>query len=225
MKVGDDVGVLGAAPVRVTGGLLDAAPWQQLTKRVVDVVGSLALLLLLAPLLLLVALAVRVTSPGPCLYWQTRVGRDGSTFRIAKFRSMRVGADAQLATLLDANEVTGPVFKIRDDPRVTPLGHWLRRLSIDELPQLVSVLRGHMSLVGPRPPLPSECEHYTPRHWGRLSVKPGLTCVWQVSGRSEVDFETWVDMDLHYIREWSLGLDLVLLVRTIPAVLGGRGAY
>ena len=142
-----------------------------------------------------------------------------------KFRSMKVEAHEDRDEILHLNELEGPVFKIRDDPRVTRVGRAIRKLSIDELPQLLNVLAGDMSLVGPRPPLPEEYETYGPRERQRLAVKPGITCIWQVSGRSDLDFETWVDMDLEYIEGWTIRQDLKLLVLTIPAVLSGRGAY
>jgi lipopolysaccharide/colanic/teichoic acid biosynthesis glycosyltransferase len=209
----------------VAGGLLDAARWQVVAKRAVDILGGVALLVLLLPVILISALLVRVTSPGPVLYLQERVGKGGEPIRMYKFRSMRLGAHLIRDELRNLNEATGPVFKIRQDPRMTPVGRWLRKLSIDELPQLINVLRGEMSLVGPRPPLPEEFATYTELERQRLSVKPGLTCIWQVSGRSEVDFETWVGMDLEYISTWNLRRDFRLLVKTLPAVLNGRGAY
>jgi len=208
------------------GGLLSARPWQLELKRAVDLVGSTLGLLVLLPLLMIAALAVKVSSPGPVFYVSERVGRDGRPFRMMKFRSMAHGAHDSRATHHHLNiHDSGPVFKIRDDPRVTRVGRFLRRCSIDELPQLWNVLRGDMSLVGPRPPLPEEFLLYGARERRRLDVKPGITCIWQVSGRSDLDFETWVDMDLAYIDTWSLRLDARLLGRTVAAVLTGRGAY
>jgi exopolysaccharide biosynthesis polyprenyl glycosylphosphotransferase len=207
-------------------GLLSARPWQLALKRALDVVGSTLGLLVLLPLLMIAALAVKVSSPGPVFYVSERVGRDGRPFRMMKFRSMAHGAHDSRATHHHLNiHDSGPVFKIRDDPRVTRVGRFLRRCSIDELPQLWNVLRGDMSLVGPRPPLPEEFLLYGTRERRRLDVKPGITCIWQVSGRSDLDFETWVDMDLAYIDTWSLRLDARLLGRTVAAVLTGRGAY
>ncbi len=206
-------------------GLLAVTALQLGLKRATDIVGSLVLLIGLAPVFLLVALLVRVTSPGPIFYPQERLGVGGQPFRLWKFRSMYRDAEQRRAEVAALNEVDGPVFKIRQDPRVTPVGRVLRKLSIDELPQLFNVLLGHMSLVGPRPPLRSEYDQYTPHQRLRLLVKPGLTCIWQVSGRSDVDFDTWVEMDLSYIRDWSIWLDLKLLLLTLPAVLSGRGAY
>jgi lipopolysaccharide/colanic/teichoic acid biosynthesis glycosyltransferase len=204
-------------------GLVGARWWQSALKRTIDLLGALALLLVLSPILIIAAAAVAFTSSGPILYRQQRVGRDGAPFTMLKFRSMHERAHEERD--LHRNEATGPVFKIRDDPRVTNVGRVLRRLSIDELPQLFNVVKGQMSLVGPRPALPEECAHYTEREMGRLLVKPGLTCRWQVSGRSDVTFDQWVDMDLEYIETWSLRQDFVLMLKTVPAVISGRGAY
>jgi lipopolysaccharide/colanic/teichoic acid biosynthesis glycosyltransferase len=155
---------------------------------------------------------------------QDRCGRFGRLFRFVKFRTMYEGADEAKLELLAENEQSGPVFKMRDDPRVTRVGRFLRRYSIDELPQLVNVLTGDMSLVGPRPPVPGEVNKYEIDHRGRLSMRPGMTCLWQVSGRNEIAFGDWVKLDLEYIERWSLRLDLEILVMTLPAVLSGRGA-
>lgn len=211
-------------PSRV-GGLATASLLPRAWKRVFDLLLATVLLVLAAPVLLLVAAAVKVTSPGPVFYRSQRVGRGGDEFAFLKFRTMRTGADREKAALAAQNEKSGPVFKMRQDPRVTPLGSFLRRTSLDELPQLLHVLSGRMSLVGPRPPLPAEVSRYSAREVQRLLVRPGLTCIWQVSGRSDIEFEDWVDMDLEYIRTWSPWLDVKLLVRTVPAVLSGRGAY
>ncbi len=194
-------------------------------KRASDLaLGSLALLAL-APLLGVIAVAIKLDSPGPVLYRQQRVGKDGRRFWMFKFRSMRPDAERLLDALRAKNEATGPLFKMRADPRVTRVGRLLRRLSLDELPQLFNVLRGEMSLIGPRPPLPAEVEQYEDWQHGRLRVVPGMTGLWQVSGRSEVSFHDMVRLDLHYIRNWSLALDVEILLRTIPAVLTNRGAY
>lgn len=206
-------------------GLLGASAIQLALKRFIDVAGSLVGLIILSPVFLLTALAVKATSRGPIFYVSDRVGKDGETFRFIKFRTMRTEADSDKPLLIDLNEVDGPIFKIKEDPRITPLGRFLRRSSLDELPQLAHVLTGQMSLVGPRPPIPEEVAEYTDHHYSRLAVKPGLTCLWQVSGRSTLDFETWVELDLEYINNWSLTYDLRLLVRTVPAVLSGRGAF
>ncbi len=213
------------APAGATSGLLAATRAELAAKRVMDVLLSSLLLMGLLPLLVLTVLAVAVTSRGPVLYVQERLGAHARPFRFFKFRSMYRDAEDQQPALADHNECSGPVFKIRTDPRVTPVGRYLRRFSIDETPQLINVLRGEMSLVGPRPPLPQEYALYEPWQRDRLAVKPGLTCLWQVSGRSDVDFARWVEMDLDYIEGWSLWLDVKILLRTIPAVLGGRGAY
>jgi lipopolysaccharide/colanic/teichoic acid biosynthesis glycosyltransferase len=184
------------------------------------------LLILLGPLLLTVALGVRATSRGPVLFRQVRDGRDGRLIRIFKFRSMYVDAEARLAELRHLNEQDGVLFKIRDDPRVTRVGRWLRRFSLDELPQLLNVLLGQMSLVGPRPPLPSEVAVYADDDVRRrLAVKPGMTGLWQVSGRSDLPWEEAVRLDLRYVENWSLSLDLVILLRTMTAVVRSSGAY
>ncbi len=206
-------------------GLLQATQWQRFAKRAFDVVGSFVLFTLFSPVVLVTAIAIRTTSRGPMLYIQERVGRDGRHFRMLKFRSMRVQAHDDRHHVIHLNEVSGPVFKIRDDPRLTKVGRLIRKLSIDELPQLINVFKGDMSLVGPRPPLPEEYEEYGPKEQRRLSVRPGLTCIWQVNGRSDLDFDTWVDMDLEYIDTWTFRQDLKLLLMTIPAVLSARGAY
>ncbi len=211
--------------VDLGGGLLGASRPALLTKRAIDIGLSLFGLVALAPVLMAVALAVRLSSPGPAFFVQERIGRGGKPFKMLKIRSMYVDAERQRKHYEALNERDGPVFKLRKDPRVTTVGRVLRRFSIDELPQLANVLRGEMSLVGPRPPLPSEYSTYGERERRRLLVTPGITCIWQVSGRSNIDFSTWVEMDLAYIRSWSLLLDVSLLARTIPAVLGGRGAY
>jgi exopolysaccharide biosynthesis polyprenyl glycosylphosphotransferase len=223
-------GVLGSASGALVvvprfPGLLAAGPSARAMKRAIDIVGSLVAIILTLPLMLIVALLVRSTSRGPTLFRQNRVGKDGRPFRILKFRSMYRNAHEARAEHADLNMHTGPIFKSHRDPRITPLGRVLRRASLDELPQLFNVLSGRMSLVGPRPPLPEEYAQYSARQRRRLDVKPGITCIWQVSGRSDVDFDTWVDMDLEYIQSWSLWLDLKLLARTLPAVLSARGAY
>ncbi len=172
-----------------------------------------------------IAVLVAVTTPGPVLYRSERVGKDGQVFSFLKFRSMFIDAPARLEELRDHNEQTGPVFKMENDPRITPIGKFLRRGSIDELPQLLHVLSGRMSIVGPRPALVAEVEQYSDVERQRLLVKPGITCIWQVSGRSTIDFDTWVAMDLEYIRCWSLAKDVSLMAQTVPAVLSGKGAY
>ncbi|HET8733492.1 MAG TPA: sugar transferase, partial [Anaeromyxobacteraceae bacterium] len=182
-------------------------------------------LLALAPLLLGVAAAIKLDSPGPVFFRQRRVGLHGRLFDILKFRSMHRDAEAKLAALRGRNEMSGPVFKITDDPRVTRVGRLIRRTSIDELPQFWNVLVGQMSVVGPRPPLPSEVAQYRRWHRRRLSVRPGITCIWQISGRNQIDFDRWMELDLQYIDQWSLANDLRIFLKTIPAVLGARGAH
>ena len=196
-------------------------------KRALDLLVVVPSLVLLAPLLAAVATAIKLSDRGPVLFWQRRVGRDGCVFDFPKFRSMRVDAEAVRAEIEAANQhgADGVTFKMKHDPRVTRVGRVIRRTSIDELPQLWCVLRGDMSLVGPRPPLVSEVQRYTLADRERLSVVPGLTCIWQVNGRSEVPFPEQVQMDLAYIREQSLGTDVRLLIETVPAVIRGRGAY
>ncbi len=199
--------------------------WPILVKRALDIAVSLALLILFAPLLLVVALLIPLTSKGPALFRQERVGLNKRRFLIYKFRTMVPNADKMLADLERFNEVSGPVFKIKNDPRVTPLGRFLRRTSIDELPQLFNVLKGDMSMVGPRP-LPVRDYQGFNEDWQRrrLSVRPGITCLWQVNGRSSVSFEKWMQLDIQYMDDWSLWLDLKILARTVPAVLKGSGA-
>jgi exopolysaccharide biosynthesis polyprenyl glycosylphosphotransferase len=197
-----------------------------LAKQSLDFVGATVLLLVLAVPLLLVALAIKLTSPGPVLFRQQRAGLNGRPFTMLKFRSMVTDAEQRKSELEALNEMTGPVFKVTNDPRITPIGRWLRKYSVDELPQLINVWRGEMSLVGPRPLPVDEVRRFDdPAHRRRLSVKPGLTCLWQVSGRNNLrDFQEWVRLDLEYIDNWSLWLDLRILARTVPVVLAGAGA-
>lgn len=198
---------------------------KMLVKRAFDLIVGGLIVLAGLPLWVVVALGIKIESRGPVLYRQMRVGRNGKTFFMLKFRSMCDGADSQLEDLGASNEATGPLFKVRDDPRVTRMGTWMRKYSIDEFPQLLNVLRGQMSLVGPRPPLPSETAQYSENDWRRMEVLPGMTGLWQVSGRSSLTFEEMVRLDLFYIENWSVSFDLGLLLRTIPAVLFARGAY
>jgi exopolysaccharide biosynthesis polyprenyl glycosylphosphotransferase len=193
-------------------------------KRALDVALSSLILLLALPIIAAVTLAIRLTSHGKVLFRQTRCGLNGRRFTLYKFRTMTEDAEERLAELRHLNEMDGPVFKVRDDPRVTPVGRILRKFSLDELPQLWNVLRGDMSLVGPRPPIPEEVASYERWQRRRLSMKPGLTCLWQVNGRNQLDFASWMELDLQYIDSWSLGLDLKILLKTIPVVLSGRGA-
>ncbi len=199
--------------------------YARMGKRALDFAGGILAFVLAGPVILLAALAVKLSSRGPAFYKSTRLGKDGRPFTFLKLRSMYVGADAERARLMHLNEVDGPVFKLRRDPRVTRVGQWLRSTSVDELPQLLNVLKGDMSLVGPRPPLPEEADRYGAWQRRRLDVKPGITCLWQVSGRSRLSFDEWMRLDLEYIRRQSLATDLWILVRTIPAVLSREGAY
>lgn len=199
-------------------------PVQMCVKRLIDAGLSFAALVLLAPLMLVVALLVRLGSPGPVLFVQERVGLNQRRFRIYKFRTMVADAEQRKPSLAHLNEADGPAFKIADDPRITPIGRVLRRTSIDELPQLINVLLGEMSLVGPRPPLPEEVGRYDWLHRKRLSVKPGITCLWQISGRHQVPFDRWMKLDREYVENWSLWLDLKILALTIPAVILAKGA-
>jgi exopolysaccharide biosynthesis polyprenyl glycosylphosphotransferase len=193
-------------------------------KRAIDLVGAALGLALVAPLLAATALAIRLDDGGPALFVQERVGRHGRRFRLLKLRTMRVGAEAERPALEADNALVGPAFKLAVDPRVTRVGRWLRRFSVDELPQLFNVVRGEMSLVGPRPPLPDEVARYARWQRRRLSMRPGLTGLWQVSARDEADVSRWIALDLRYIDHWSLLGDLWLLLRTVPVVLVGRGA-
>jgi exopolysaccharide biosynthesis polyprenyl glycosylphosphotransferase len=198
---------------------------QLLTKRAFDLTAASLGVLAMAPLWLPLVAIIKLTSKGPVFYKQERVGMGGAPFQMLKFRSMVADADSQLRALRDANEADGPLFKIKDDPRVTPVGRFMRRFSLDELPQLINVVQGDMGLVGPRPALPEEVAHYRPRAARRLEVVPGITGLWQVSGRSDIGFDDMIDLDLFYIENWSVTLDLSMLARTIPAVLSARGAY
>ncbi|MBM3187685.1 MAG: sugar transferase [Chloroflexi bacterium] len=199
--------------------------WQIALKRGLDILLSALGLVGLSPVLALVALAIRLDSPGPAIFAQTRVGRNGRRFTCFKFRTMCVDAEARLAALQAQNEASGPLFKMRDDPRQTRVGRFLRRTSLDEFPQLWNVLKGEMSLIGPRPAIPSEVEQYEPWHLRRLEVSPGITGLWQVSGRSNLTFDEMVLLDIYYIENWSPTLDLRILLKTIPTVILRSGAY
>jgi lipopolysaccharide/colanic/teichoic acid biosynthesis glycosyltransferase len=194
-------------------------------KRIIDIVGASIGLVVALPTMILTAIAVRLESEGGVFFHHTRLGQGGKPFQFYKFRSMCQEAVTLKAALQGMNEVTGPVFKIRRDPRMTRIGRLIRKMSIDELPQLWHVLTGEMSLVGPRPPVPEEVLRYAPWMLERLSVKPGLTCIWQVTGRSDIGFDDWMRLDVEYVRRRSLWLDIKILLQTIPAVLTGRGAY
>jgi lipopolysaccharide/colanic/teichoic acid biosynthesis glycosyltransferase len=211
-----------ATPVAVTAADGGIAAF---SKRTLDFAGALGLLLVFALPMLAIALAVRLTSPGPVFFRQLRVGRSGRFFTSYKFRSMYLDAEDRQKEVAHLNEATGPIFKIRDDPRMTPVGRFLRRTSLDEIAQLFNVLRGDMSLVGPRPGLMSEVLNYEGWELERLTVKPGLTGLWQVSGRSELSFQEMMRLDLEYVHRRSFWFDVWLLIRTVPAVLSGRGAY
>lgn len=194
-------------------------------KRFLDVFLSVSALIVLFPLLLFTAIAVKLDSKGPALYAQYRAGKNGKPFKMYKFRSMCADAEQKLKDLQHLNEKDGPVFKISNDPRITKVGEFIRKKSIDELPQLFNILRGEMSIVGPRPPLISEVEQYNAYQIQRLNVKPGLTCYWQISGRSKLTFDEWIDLDIKYLRECCLLTDLIIFLKTIPAVLMCRGAF
>jgi len=198
---------------------------QGLLKRSMDVFVSLTGLILLLPFFALLALLIKLDSDGPVFFTQIRVGKNENLFACYKFRSMRQGAEAEQEQLRALNEADGPIFKMRDDPRITRMGRILRRTSLDELPQLFNVLMGHMSLVGPRPAPPSEVQRYQPWHKRRLEVAPGLTGLWQVSGRSELSFDEMVLLDLYYIEHWSPMLDVQIMLRTFPKMVTGEGAY
>ncbi len=193
-------------------------------KRAVDLAMALGLLLVLSPLFLILALLIKLTSKGPVFYRQTRCGLGGRTFRLYKFRSMHLGAESRQEELRALNEMDGPAFKIKNDPRRTAVGRFMRKFSLDELPQLINILGGDMSFVGPRPPLPEEVEKYERWQRRRLRMKPGLTCLWALEGRNKLNFQRWMELDLAYIDNWSPALDWKILVKTIPVVLLGRGA-
>jgi exopolysaccharide biosynthesis polyprenyl glycosylphosphotransferase len=195
-------------------------------KRLMDIVFSALGMMLLSPVFLAIAVAVKASSPGPVFFSQTRVGRYGRNFKFYKFRSMRQDAEAQKVALLAQNEsADGVIFKMKNDPRITKVGRFLRRTSLDELPQLWNVFIGDMSLVGPRPPVPSEVQEYTLEDRKRLDVIPGITCLWQIQGRSEIPFNEQVRLDKEYILAPSVWKDIVILLKTIPAIIGGKGAY
>ena len=215
----DDVSLaLSLRPARLTGP-------QAVAKRGFDLALASVGVLATLPLWIVIATMVKLTSPGPVFFRQRRVGHRVRPFTILKFRTMRVGADEMLQELRALNEADGPLFKLRDDPRVTRVGRWLRRWSLDELPQILNVIRGDMSLVGPRPPLPEEVREYEEWQFDRLEVPPGITGLWQISGRSDLSFEEYVRLDLFYIENWSLAYDFFIVAKTIPTLLSTRGAY
>jgi exopolysaccharide biosynthesis polyprenyl glycosylphosphotransferase len=198
---------------------------KRFVKRAFDLVVGTLTFLVGSPLWILIALSIKFESQGGVFYKQTRIGRAGKPFQMYKFRSMTADADQLRDQLAAANEASGPLFKMRDDPRITRVGRWLRKFSLDEFPQLINVMRGEMSLVGPRPPLPEETGQYSDYHWRRMEVMPGMTGLWQVSGRSSLTFAEMIRLDLFYIENWSVGFDMGIMLRTIPAVMFARGSY
>jgi exopolysaccharide biosynthesis polyprenyl glycosylphosphotransferase len=219
MSVGDLNGLPMLALTRAPSDELALA-----AKRIFDIAVSAGVLLLLSPVLGALCIAIKLDSPGPVFFKQKRVGLQGRTFDIWKFRSMYMDAEARLESLRTQNEMSGPVFKMKNDPRITKIGRFIRKTSLDEFPQFWNVMRGEMSIVGPRPPLPAEVRQYKRWQRRRLSVKPGITCIWQISGRNNIDFDRWMELDLEYIDQWSLWNDIQICLKTIPAVLGSRGA-
>ena len=197
----------------------------EIFKRIIDIIGAGLGLILLSPIIAVVACAVKVTSKGPIFFSQKRVGKNGELFEMYKFRSMVVNAEELKGNLEDQNEMSGPMFKIKDDPRVTKVGKFIRKTSIDELPQLWNVLKGDMSLVGPRPSLPKEVEQFDNWMFKRLSVRPGLTCYWQVSGRNNIDFEDWMKLDCRYVDERNLWIDIKLIFKTVFVLFGDKNAH
>ena len=203
----------------------DKGPVWAFVKRTMDIVGAGLGLILASPIMLVTAIAVKRCDGGPAIFAQERMGKNGARFKMYKFRSMYMDAEERLAELQKFNEVDGPAFKMENDPRITPVGRFIRKTSIDELPQLVNILKGDMSIVGPRPPIPREVAQYTDWDWGRLAVKPGLTCYWQVSGRSNLSFDEWMKLDLKYVEEQGFLTDMKILFKTVGVVLRGDGAY
>lgn len=194
-------------------------------KRCMDVLLSVIAVIVLLPVFMIIAIGIKLTSKGKVLFKQKRLGKNGVPFVMYKFRSMVIDADTQKNDLMEVNEMSGFAFKMKNDPRITKFGSFLRKYSLDELPQLFNVIRGEMSLIGPRPPLPDEVERYSDHHWRRMDVRPGLTGLWQVSGRSDLTFEEWINLDIQYIERWSLALEFKILLKTVPVVLKGNGAY
>lgn len=194
-------------------------------KRFLDIVASMLGLVCLSPIIILVAIAIKIESKGPILFSQDRVGKDGKIFKIYKMRSMVQNAEELKEKLLEQNEMSGPMFKMKDDPRITKVGKFIRKTSIDELPQLINVIKGDMSLVGPRPSLPKEVKEFEPWMYERLAVKPGLTCYWQVMGRNNIDFEEWMKLDIKYVRERNFFLDIKLIFKTFFVLFGDKNAH
>ncbi|MCW6074343.1 sugar transferase [Clostridium sporogenes] len=193
-------------------------------KRIVDLLGSIIGLILLSPILIIIAITIKLDSKGPVFFIQERVGKDGQVFSMYKFRSMVIDAEEKLFGLKDKNEMSGPMFKMKDDPRITKVGKFIRKTSIDELPQLFNVLKGEMSLVGPRPNLPREVIKFTDYQKDKLLVKPGLTCYWQVTGRNNIDFEEWIELDIKYIKERNTWTDIKLIFKTVRVLFGDKNA-
>lgn len=196
----------------------------ELMKRFIDILGAAFGIILLLPLFIIVSLVIKIESAGPVFFVQRRCGKDGRIFKMYKFRSMVCNAEEKLKDLMSLNEMSGPVFKIKNDPRITKVGNFIRRTSIDELPQLINVLKGDMSLVGPRPPIDREVLKYTEYERQRLIIKPGLTCYWQVSGRNNIDFDEWVNLDIKYIIERNLWIDIKLILKTVLVLFGDKNA-
>lgn len=197
----------------------------EIIKRLFDIICSLISIIILSPVFILISLLIKIEDPkGKILFSQDRCGKNGEIFKMYKFRSMVHNAEELLEDLQKMNEMSGPVFKIKEDPRITRVGKFIRKTSLDELPQIINILNGDMSFVGPRPPLVNEVKQYNEYQIQRLLVKPGLTCIWQVSGRNNIDFDEWIELDLKYIKERSLILDLILIIKTIPALLGDENA-
>lgn len=196
----------------------------EVIKRIIDIVASFTGLILLSPLILIVSMLIKLESKGEVIFKQKRVGLNGKEFYMYKFRSMVINAEELKEQLESQNEMSGPMFKIKDDPRITKVGKFIRKTSIDELPQLINVIKGDMSLVGPRPSLPKEVKKFEPWMMERLEVKPGLTCIWQISGRNNIDFEDWMKLDIKYVRERSIKLDIKLILKTVLVLFGDKNA-
>lgn len=197
----------------------------QVIKRFMDLAISVMGLIILSPIFLVIAMVIKLTTAGPVIYRQKRLGINGAPFTMYKFRSMVHNAEGKKEQLSSKNEVTGPAFKMKSDPRITPIGAYIRKYSIDEFPQLFNVIKGEMSLIGPRPPLPEEVKQYSDKHWRRMDVRPGMTGLWQVSGRSDLTFDEWINLDIQYIERWSIALEFKIILKTIPVVIKGSGAY
>ncbi|MDU4912097.1 sugar transferase [Clostridium baratii] len=193
-------------------------------KRFIDVIGAFLGLVVLSPIILIISILIKLDSNGPILFSQDRVGKDKKVFKMYKFRSMVVNAEELKSKLKEQNEMSGPMFKMKEDPRVTKIGKFIRKTSIDELPQLINVIKGEMSLVGPRPSLPKEVEQFEPWMMERFQVKPGLTCYWQVYGRNDIDFEDWMKLDIKYVRERNIFIDLKLIFKTVFVLFGDDSA-